>query len=48
MIIANEKRTGIVTSSPIGYDPLGLYSLSGKMSYRQISWTLEAPRSGIK
>ena len=29
-------------SSILRYDMLGLYSLSGKTSYRQISWSLEA------
>ena len=28
--------------------PLGLYSLSGKTSYRKISWSLEAARFGFK
>ena len=27
---------------------LGLYSLSGRMSYRKISWRLEAPRFGFR
>ena len=31
----------------IRYADLGLYSLSGKMSYRQISWSLEAARLGV-
>ena len=26
---------------------MGLYSLSGKMSYRQISWSLKAARLGV-
>ena len=28
--------------------PLGLYSLSSKTSYRQISWSIEAARLGVK
>ena len=31
-----------------GYRHLGLYSLSGKTSYRNISWSLEAARFGFK
>ena len=29
------------------YEPQGLYSLSGKTSYRQISWSLEAARLDV-
>ena len=37
------------TSQQVGATPwpLGLYSLSGKTSYRQISWSLEAARLGV-
>ena len=35
-----EINSGKVTW--ISKEPLGLYSLSGKTSYRQISWSLEA------
>ena len=30
------------------FETLGLYSLSGKTSYRKISWSLEAKRFGLK
>ena len=33
---------------PHSVHPQGLYSLSGKMSYRKISWSLEAARFGFK
>ena len=32
---------------PISHTTLGLYSLSGKTSYRQISWSLEAARLDV-
>ena len=40
-----DLRTSNLT---INSDSLGLYSLSGKTSYRKISWSLEAARFGSK
>ena len=37
----------IVLTSVLQENSLGLYSLSGKTSYRQISWSLEAARLGV-
>ena len=38
----------VFTSTKLRHLNLGLYSLSGKTSYRKISWSLEAARFGIK
>ena len=40
----NSPRQGYMKMAPT----LGLYSLSGKTSYRKISWSLEAARFGFK
>ena len=41
-----KTNIGVKTTASQTSGTLGLYSLSGKTSYRQISWSLEAARLG--
>ena len=49
-MIRSLTRMGMYVSRSHGqfHPTLGLYSLSGKTSYRKISWILEAARFGFK
>ena len=45
---SGDRQLVYFAPNPTEIHYLGLYSLSGKMSYRKISWSLEAARFGFK